>query len=219
MRAFLFLLALASLVFGDENLTIVQKPIDFTMHRIELTKEYIKLHYGMEVQDITIKPQVIVLHYTAVKDLNSSFAYFKPEEIGNMRPDIVKAGKLNTSAQFLVDRDGTVYQLMPDNWMARHVIGLNMIAIGIENVGGVNGADDLSDAQIEANIKLVKHLKAKYPDITYLIGHYQYTQFDRTPLWNESNKKYRTQKSDPGRRFLQSVLDGTKELELKTLRL
>jgi len=31
-----------------------------------------------------------------------------------------------------VDRDGTVYRLMPENWMARHCIGLNHVAIGVE---------------------------------------------------------------------------------------
>ena len=32
-----------------------------------------------------------------------------------------------------VDRDGTICRLMPETWMARHVIGLNYSAIGIEN--------------------------------------------------------------------------------------
>ena len=35
-----------------------------------------------------------------------------------------------------MDRDGAVYRLMPETWMARHTIGLNRVAIGIENVGG-----------------------------------------------------------------------------------
>jgi beta-N-acetylhexosaminidase len=208
-----------SIANAETNITIIQKPIDFSEHRVELTREYIKYHYGLSVKDIKIEPKIIVLHYTAVKDLNSSFAYFKPEEIGNMRPDIVSAGKLNTSAQFLVDKDGSIYQLMPDNWMARHAIGLNYFSIGVENVGCVNGVDDLTDAQIEANIKLVKYLKEKYPDIEYLIGHYQYRQFEGTNNWLEKNKKYRTEKSDPGRRFMKRVLDGVKELGLKTLKL
>ncbi len=36
----------------------------------------------------------------------------------------------------MVDRDGTRYRLMPETYMARHVIGLNYYSIGIENVGG-----------------------------------------------------------------------------------
>jgi len=42
---------------------------------------------------------------------------------------------LNVSAHFLVDRDGTIYQLMPETRMARHAIGVNHLAIGVENVG------------------------------------------------------------------------------------
>lgn len=203
-------------MFAEQNITIIQKPIDFTSHRVDLTKEYIKTHYGLEVKNIVIEPKIVVLHYTAVKNLEKSFSYFKPEEIGNMRPDIKNAGLVNTSAQFLIDTDGTIYQLMPDNWMGRHVIGLNMCSIGIENVGHEK---TLTTEQVEANIKLVKHLKAKYPTIEYLIGHSQYTQLDGSAYWLELDKKYRTKKSDPGNGFLKSVIDGTKELNLKTLKL
>lgn len=64
----------------------------------------------------------------------------------------------------MVDRDGSIYQLMPEKWMARHVIGLNHYAIGIENVGGINGKDDLTDAQARANAFLVCYLKGNIPD-------------------------------------------------------
>jgi len=33
---------------------------------------------------------------------------------------------------------------MPDNWMGRHVIGLNYNSIGVENVGGVDDKQDLT---------------------------------------------------------------------------
>ena len=36
------------------------------------------------------------------------------------------------SAQFLVDRDGTIYSLMPETFMARHVIGLNLSSIELK---------------------------------------------------------------------------------------
>ena len=214
---FLFLLITIFItsLFADANITIIQKPICFGNDRVNLTKDYIKIHYDLDAKDIQIDPKIIVLHYTAISTLDKSFAYFKPEGLGNKRPDIIKAGLVNTSAQFLVDRDGTIYQLMPDNWMARHVIGLNMSAIGIENVGT---EDTLTKEQIEANIKLVGHLKTKYPNIEYLIGHSQYKQFDGTPYWLEKDKSYRTRKSDPGNGFLKAVIEGTKELGLKTLK-
>ncbi len=55
--------------------------------------------------------------------------------------------------------------------MARHVIGLNHYAIGIENVGGVEGALELTEAQVQSNAYLVRYLKNKYPTIQYLIEH------------------------------------------------
>jgi len=186
--------------------SIIQKPIIFTQKRRNLTKEYIKTHYGLDVKDITIKPQTIVLHWTAVMDFEKSFGRLNPELLFSDRADISKASALNVSAHFLVDRDGTIYQLMPDNWMARHVIGLNYSSIGVENVGGeANSKEDLTQAQLNANIRLVKYLKAKYPSIKNVIGHYEYRHFENTSLWLEKDAGYRTKKADPGEKFMKDV--------------
>jgi N-acetylmuramoyl-L-alanine amidase len=78
------------------------------------------------------------------------------------------------ASQFMVDRDGTIYRLMPETALARHIIGYNWCAIGIENVGGANNKkEDLTPAQLKANIKLIRYLHAKYPTIQYVFGHYQ----------------------------------------------
>jgi beta-N-acetylhexosaminidase len=186
--------------------SIIQKPIIFTDKRKNLTKQYIKSHYGFNVKDITIEPKTIVLHWTAVMDFEKSFKRLESELLFSDRADIAKASALNVSAHFLVDRDGTIYQLMPDNWMARHVIGLNYSSIGIENVGGeANKKEDLTQAQLQANIALVSYLKAKYPTIKNVIGHYEYRDFENTPLWLEKDDGYRTKKSDPGEKFMRDV--------------
>ncbi len=189
--------------------SIVQKPIVFTDKRQELTKEYIKSHYGLDVKNIEITPKMIVLHWTAVMDFDDCFNRLNPELLYSDRTDILNASALNVSAHFLVDRDGVIYQLMPDNWMARHVIGLNYSAIGVENVGGENNTkEDLTQAQIEANIRLVKYLQAKYPTINKIIGHYEYREYEKSPLWLEKNLGYRTQKADPGAKFMREVRAG-----------
>src|SRR5690606_2251200 len=109
----------------------------------------------------------IVLHWTAIEDFESSFRTFDSETLSG-RPDLAGSGDVNVSIQFLVDRDGTIYRLMPETWMARHVIGLNYVAIGVENVGtGTPNTDTLTDAQIAANIDLVRYLAGKYPTIEY----------------------------------------------------
>lgn len=181
-----------------------------------MTKEYIKSSYGLDVKNIVITPKIIVLHWTAEMDFERSFNRLNPEILLSDRKDILKAGALNVSAHFMVDRDGTVYRLMPENWMARHVIGLNYSSIGIENIGGKdNKAEDLTPAQLRSNIALVKYLKEKYPSIEYMIGHHEYTQMEHTPLWLEKDTNYRTIKADPGPKFMNAVRSAVKELHLK----
>ena len=185
---------------------IIQKPILFTDKRKELTKEYVKERYGLSPKTIEIEPKMIVLHWTAVMDFNKSYERLYPELLFSDRADIANASALNVSAHFLVDRDGAIYQLMPDNWMARHVIGLNYSSIGVENVGGEgNAKEDLTQAQLEANIRLVKYLKTKYPSIEHIIGHHEYREYENSPLWLERDDEYRTQKADPGEKFMRSV--------------
>ena len=198
------------------KLAIKQRPIEFKAKRVELTKEYIKTHYGLDVKSIEIEPKSIVLHWTAVMSLKDSFKRLNPQLLYSDRADIANASALNVSSHFLIDRDGTIYQLMPDNWMARHVIGLNYSAIGVENVGGKsNKEQDLTPAQLRANIALVKYLKQKYPKIEYLLGHHEYRAMEKSKLWLEKDAGYRTKKADPGEKFMRDVRDGVVELELK----
>ncbi len=196
--------------------SIIQKPIIFKDERIAMTKEYVKGHYGFEIQNIKIKPKSIVLHWTAVMDFDKCFTRLEGEKLFTDRKDIANASLLNVSAHFLVKRDGTIYQLMPDNWMARHVIGLNYSAIGVENIGGeANTKEDLTPAQVISNIKLVKYLKQKYPTIEYLLGHHEYRDMEKTPLWLEKDAGYRTIKADPGDKFMKAVREEVQELGLK----
>ena len=99
--------------------------------------------------------------------------------------------------------------------MARHVIGLNHCAIGVENVGGAEDMP-LTRKQLKSNIWLVKYLKEKY-DIDYVIGHYEYTNFEDHELWLEKDASYRTAKSDPGERFMRKVRRATRKLEFKSV--
>lgn len=194
---------------------IVDRPISFSERRQAMMLEYIREHYGLMPEDIRITPKIIVLHWTAVDDLEGSFRAFDRETLAG-RPNLAAAGDVNVSIQFLVGKDGTIYRLMPETWMARHVIGLNYDAIGVENVGtGGRDSDNLTDAQIEANIALVRYLAEKYPTIEYLIGHHEYKAFEGHPLWRELDDGYRTSKIDPGDRFMSAVRAGVADLDLK----
>lgn len=197
------------------GLRIHDRPVPFSADRIAASKQYIELHYGESPDDITIVPRIIVLHWTAIDDLDETLAVFDREKLGDSRPGLAGAGDVNVSIQFVVDRDGTVYRLMPETWMARHCIGLNYSSIGVENVGGAGGIDNLTDRQIDANIRLVRYLAGKYPTIRYLIGHMEYRRFEGHPLWLEKDPDYRTEKADPGERFMTAVREAVADLGLE----
>jgi len=199
-----------------EKVTIVDKPISFSEQRIEATKAYIAQHYGLRVDNIEIQPKIIVIHWTAIDSFDRSWELFNREVLSPDRKELAAAGQVNVAIQFLVDRDGTIHRLMPETWMARHVIGLNYSAIGVENVGGANGVDNLTDQQLEADVRLVRYLKKKYPGIEYLIGHYEYRAFEGHPLWLEKDPNYRTEKSDPGERFMSALRQRVADLGLKS---
>jgi N-acetyl-anhydromuramyl-L-alanine amidase AmpD len=128
------------------------------------------------------------------------------------RADLTGASNLNVSSQFLIDRDGTIFRLLPDTTFARHVIGLNYLAIGIENIG--SDAMPLTKAQLKANEKLIRYLKRKYP-IEYVIGHHEYQNFQSTELWKEIDPNYRTIKTDPGDKFMNQLRKKLTDLNLK----
>ncbi|PCI06823.1 MAG: N-acetylmuramoyl-L-alanine amidase [Flavobacteriaceae bacterium] len=205
--SFLFLVSC-----GDSH-KIIDKPVTFDEDRKELTLEYLSERYGLDQVEAFIIPKMIVLHWTAIPTFEKSFEAFKNSTLPNWRPDIKSVSGLNVSSQFLVDLDGTIYRLMPEQTMARHVIGLNHCAIGIENVGGTDEVP-LTDAQLKSNIWLVNYLADKYK-IDYVIGHYEYTNFEGHELWLEKDDGYRTQKTDPGTAFLAAVKEATKSWNFK----
>ena len=213
MKKIYLLLLLISAVACKEDLKIIDKPIDFGELREQLTLEYLESHYGIVQDSPIITPKMVVIHWTAIPTLEKSFGAFVNTKIGSHRTKINTASQLNVSSQFLVDLDGTIYRLMPENFMARHVIGLNHCAIGIENVGGTE-TTPLTEKQLEANIWLVTYLKNKY-EIDYVIGHYEYTNFENHDLWLEKDNGYRTLKTDPGKDFLMKIKSATKELGFK----
>jgi len=179
---------------------------------VRLTLEYRRLHEDSTARDITIRPRMVVLHFTAGGSLESAWHTFDPARIDSSRNDLVGAGTVNVSAHYLVDRDGTIYRLMPDTVMARHCVGLNHAAIGIENVGDAK-AFPLTDAQVEANAALLRILKRRFP-ITHLIGHSEYRLMEGHPYFHERDPRYRSRKQDPGASFMRRVRARVADLHL-----
>ena len=179
---------------------IVDKPIVFDEERARLSLEYLREHYGMTPSSPVITPQMVVVHWTVYPTFEQSYQAFYPSVLPDSRAGIQHAGALNVSSHYMIDRDGTIYRLIPDTVMARHVIGLNYCAIGIENIGdGQQYA--LTEAQLSANVRLIDALAEQYP-IKYLIGHHEYKKFIGHPLWKEQDPTYLTEKDDPGDAFM-----------------
>ena len=209
-KSFIVLLLLIASQSFSQKLKIVEKPILWDSTRIALSVEYLKQRHGIEQTQPTIQPQMVVVHWTAIPTFEKSFFAFNSSTLPNARKELQNASQLNVSAHYLIDRDGTVYHLMPDTLLARHVIGLNYCAIGIENVGD-GGKNPLTEKQFRANYLLIKQLHKKYK-IKYLIGHHEYTKFKGSKIWKETDPNYQTIKSDPGDEFMNKLRQKFKKL-------
>ena len=212
LPAALFLLFLAAGTASAEPV-IVDRPISWSAEREALTIAYRRVHQDPAAADSRIEPRMIVLHYTGGSSWKATWRYFDRTRLERGRRALRKGGEVNVSAHFLVDRDGTIYRLVPETTMARHCIGLNHIAIGIENVG--DGARwPLTAAQLEANAALVRHLAGRHA-ITHLIGHGESNAMRRHPYWRERDASYKNSKSDPGRGFMAKVRARVTDLALE----
>ena len=176
-------------------ISIIDKPIAWSGNRERLIEEYAQLHYVKN--ETRIVPQAVVVHWTVSETWEQAYNWFYNESMAD--------GTLNVASQFIVDRDGTIYRLSEETALNRHVIGYNWCAIGIENVGGIDGREDLTEAQLAANIELIRYLHEKYPSIKYVFGHYQQNVARASGLYIENVAGYYSIKSDPGAKFMRSL--------------
>ena len=146
--------------------TIVWKPIPFGDKRKRETIAYAKLHYGISSWQIT-GPHVIVEHFTASTTMLSAWNAFAHDV-----PDPEFHSLPATCAQFIVDRAGRIYQLVPLDVLCRHTVGLNWTAIGIEMVG-TSDRQIMSDAaEFRAAMRLTAWLAWRFHvAVGDVIGH------------------------------------------------
>jgi N-acetylmuramoyl-L-alanine amidase len=75
-------------------------------------------------------------------------------------------------SHYVIDRDGTAYQLISTRIMCRHTVGLNWTAIGIEHVGRSDGQVLGSRRQMAVSLRLTRMLQGRYEIATRnVIGH------------------------------------------------
>lgn len=145
---------------------IVSKPIPFGPKRRAEMSAYARRHYGIDSWRLT-NPRVIVEHYTASESFSSTYNYFAGDT-----PDVELGELPGVCAHFVIDRDGTIYQLVSLAVMCRHTVGLNYTAIGIEHVGTSDQEILGNPRQLQASLQLTLWLmQQKRIQLRNVIGH------------------------------------------------
>jgi N-acetylmuramoyl-L-alanine amidase len=164
VRALLALLVVATAV--PARPAIVSKPIPFGAERRAETTAYAARHYGLRTWRLG-HPHVIVEHYTASDSFSSAWNTFASDA-----PDAELHELPGTCAHFVIDRDGTIYQLVSLKTICRHTVGLNWTAIGIEHVGTSDASILGNPKQMAASLKLTLWLMHRYDiSLPNVIGH------------------------------------------------
>jgi N-acetylmuramoyl-L-alanine amidase len=145
---------------------IVQRPIPFPAKRRAETAAYAQRHYGIETWRLQ-RPRVIVEHLTATTTFASAYATFAADVADAELHELP-----GVCSHFVVDRDGTIYQVVPLGTMCRHTVGLNYTAIGIEHVGTTDVQVLRNRKQLDASLRLTAWLMQRYGiSLGNVIGH------------------------------------------------
>jgi hypothetical protein len=142
--------------------------IPFPASRRSEMAAYAQRHYHKDTA--TLHPTMVVLHFTAGNgDPRGTFASDTAAAGGPTgHPELP-----GVVAHFCVMQDGTIEQYLPTDTMARHTIGLNDQAIGIEMEETSSAANILHrPTQLKAALALVRVLQKDYGIPTgNVIGH------------------------------------------------
>jgi beta-N-acetylhexosaminidase len=187
---------------------VVWKPIPFGPERVSQTAAYARRHYG--VQTARLAPRMVVEHVTVSTTFGSAFATFTSNapspELGEL-PGVC--------AHFVIDTDGTIYQLVRLDRMCRHVTGLNHVAVGVEHVGMSHRDVLRNPRQMRASLALTAWLQGRYRiPLANVIGHNESLEHplrrERYPAWRcQTHGDFDRAAMDAYRRRLRPLLRGS----------
>jgi N-acetylmuramoyl-L-alanine amidase-like protein len=143
---------------------IVWKRIPFGTKRRNQMAAYSKRHYGVAAWKLT-GPKVIVEHFTGGTSFSAAWNTFASNEkhLGESP---------GTCPHFMIDTDGTIYQLVPLWIRCRHAMGMNWTAFGIEHVGRSDAAVMGDAKEIASSYALTLWLVQQYHlQVRNVIGH------------------------------------------------
>jgi N-acetylmuramoyl-L-alanine amidase len=176
---------------------VVRKPIPYGAERRAQMAAYARRHYGID--DYRLRdPKVIVEHYTVTDTFQPVFNTFAVNQ-----PDPELHELPGVCSHYVIDRDGTIYELVPPRIMCRHTVGLNYTAIGIEHVGRSDAQVTGNRRQLAASLRLTRMLQGRYEIATRnVIGH---NENRSSPYHRERVPRLRTQTHGD---FPKPVMDG-----------
>lgn len=170
---------------GGDAPRVTKSFIPFPEQRKQEMAEYSQRHYGMRSYRL-VDPRVIVQHYTASADAQSAINLFAQDV-----PDSELHELPGTCAHYVIDRDGTIHQLVPLSLMCRHTVGLNYTSIGIEHAGFSDQQVLSNAAQLRASLNLTRWLRCRFGiEVENVIGHNENTS---SPLHRERVARWKTQ--------------------------
>jgi N-acetylmuramoyl-L-alanine amidase len=145
---------------------VVRKPIPYGPERKADMRAYARRHYGIDDHRLR-DPKVIVQHYTVTTTFPPVYNTFAPN-----RPDVELGELPGVCSHYVIDRDGTIYQLVSTRIMCRHTVGLNYTSIGIEHVGTSDAQVLGNSRQMAASLRLTRMLQGRHGIVTRnVIGH------------------------------------------------
>jgi N-acetylmuramoyl-L-alanine amidase len=144
---------------------------------------------------------LVVIHCTELPDLATAREYGER---------VVHASGTGNSGHYYIDRDGSIVRYVPEERVAHHVRGHNEHSVGIELVNTGRYPDwfdshrqvmvePYPDAQIDALLRLLAHLRATLPGLQEIAGH-EDLDIDRVAASDDPSKQVQ-RKLDPGPLF------------------
>jgi len=137
---------------SGQGAVVVKKHLPYKEWEEEYSR-YFKEHY--QDSSLVLKPKIIVLHYSGTSNFTQLWWTF------------IKGGQYegspgHLSVHYAIDRDGTIYELMPPNRRARGTYGVNHVAISIDIIG--NGENDIlrNKNQMKVCFALVRWLSKTF---------------------------------------------------------
>jgi N-acetylmuramoyl-L-alanine amidase len=114
----------------------------------------------------------IIIHCTATPE-------GKDFTVADIRQWHINKGWADIGYHFVVYRDGTIHAGRPEKLVGAHVEGHNKNTLGVVYVGGVTDKfvpkDTRTPQQTQSLLTICKALLARYPKITKISGHNEYS--------------------------------------------